>query len=339
MLFLNELLRGNLVVERIESRLLEGNPLGDPAVRNMPVYLPPMYHSRTRTYPLLLALSGLFGSSPSWLSFRAFDENMIQIADRLIHEGRIPPMVIAFPDCSTRYGGSQYIDSTGTGPYMRHIVEELLPWLEQHYCVSADRNAHAVAGKSSGGFGALRLAMAHSDRFAHCLSSAGDLHFDMTLRPELAAWPSVMARLGGFEPFLDSIAGLRKLGSDEAAGLNVIALSSCYSPDATAGPGFALPLDADSGELDEDVFARWLDQDPVWRVTRNAGDQEALGSQKTLYIEAGDRDEYHADLGARVMAGRCRAAGIEVRHESYAGGHFGATWRWEAMLEVLAAGL
>lgn len=332
--FLNESLHGNVVVERIESALLRDNPLGDPAVRHLPVYLPPAYHAATAAYPLVVVLSGLFGSSAGWLGFRAFDENLFQLVDRLIAEKALPPVVLAFPDCSTRYGGGQYLDSSGTGPYQRHVAEEVLPLLEAHFRVRREARFHAVAGKSSGGFGALRLAMARPGLFAHAASSAGDLHFEMTVRPEIARFPAAIARLGGLEAFLPRVPGLRKLGGDEAVALNMLAQASSYSP-AAAAPGFRLPIDAQSGELDEEVFGLWRAQDPAERVTRIAAEAEALAGLRTLLVEAGDRDEFHAELGARVFAHRCRAQGIELIHREYEGGHFGATWRWGEILPLL----
>ena len=332
--FLSEQLRGNIVVERIESALLRDNPLGDPHVRHVPVYLPPLYHTSRERYPLVVVLAGLFGSSAGWLGFRAFDENLFQLADRLIAEKTIPPCLLAFPDCSTRYGGGQYLDSAGTGRYQSHLADELLPQLIAHYRVRPEPRCLAVAGKSSGGFGALRLAMARPGLFSHCASSAGDLHFEMTARPEIARLPAALARLGGLGAFLAQIPALRKLGADEACALNVLALSSSYTPSDTP-PGFRLPIDLETGELDEEVFAMWRAQDPAERVTQIPAETEALAGLATLYVEAGDRDEFHAELGARVFAHRCRARGIDIIHREFEGGHFGATGRWGEMLPLL----
>jgi len=331
--FLNERLRGNLVVERLDSRLLRGNPLGDPHVRHLPVYLPPAYHATTSRFPLLLALGGLFSSAAGHVAFRSFDESPVERLDRLMGEGELPPCLIAFPDCATRFGGSQYLDSSGTGLYQSHLVDELLPWLETHYRVRRDAAGRAVAGRSSGGFGALRLALDRPGLFAHCASSAGDLHFQMTLRPELARAPSTFARLGGLEAFLARVPELRSLGDDEALALNLCALATSYAP-CDMAPGFRLPIDLETGELDEELFARWRAQDPAERVLTRDG-AAALGQLTTLHIEAGDRDEYHADLGARVFARRCRTAGIHVDHVVFPGGHRGGTERWEAMLRQL----
>ena len=237
--FLSERLRGNLVVERLDSRLLRGNPLGDPHVRHLPVYLPPSYHATTARFPLVLALGGLFSSAAGHVAFRSFDESPVERADRLMATGELPPCVLAFPDAATRFGGSQYLDSAGTGAYQSHLVDEVLPWLDAHYRVRTDAAGRAVAGRSSGGFGALRLAMDRPGLFAHCASSAGDLHFQMTLRPELARAPAAFARLGGLEAFLARVPELRSLGADEALALNLSALATSYAPGDTV-PGAPL---------------------------------------------------------------------------------------------------
>ncbi len=356
----NSLLKGNIVVEELRSELLEGNFLGDPALRRVPVYLPPDYHLRSRRYPAVYALSGLFGSSESWLGFRAFDENLIQLADRLIGEGTLQPFVMVFPECITSYGGSQYVDSPGTGRYMSHVCDELVPHMEQYYNLLSGRGSRAVAGKSSGGFGALRMAMARPDLFGHAAACAADMHFDMSCRPEIARFPFCLERAGGLEAFLKALPRLRKLDPDTANVLNIIALSSCYSPAPETELGFELPVDRASGLLKEVVFGRWLAQDPVRRIagdwpgnmlaalgegsTDEGGrmaaetanrESKALGSLDTLYLEAGTRDEYHADLGARAFVHNCRERGIDVIHEEFDGGHFGTTWRWEPMLKLL----
>src|SRR3712207_7877455 len=45
--------------------------------------------------------------------FRSVPERL----DRLIGSGQMPPVAVAFPDCFTRLGGNQYVDSAATGPW------------------------------------------------------------------------------------------------------------------------------------------------------------------------------------------------------------------------------
>ncbi len=330
----DHMLRGHLVVEEIESAVLADNPLGDPVLRRVPIYLPPGYHRREQELPVVYALKGLFGSAESWLSFGAFGENLFQVADRLIAEGA-PPFVVACPDCFTRYGGSQYLNSTATGRYADHVIQEVLPVLEEKYTLRSDAGGRAVAGRSSGGFGALRLAADFPGVFAHAASSAGDMYFRLTVMAELARFPQLLEKTGGLDAFLEGLKDLRSLDSSSATLLNVIALSACYSPDPSSPRGFRLPIDPRSGELREEVLARWLEQDPVTRIAER---REALKALQTHYLEAGDRDEYHAELGMRRYAAVCREEGVPLRQELFAGGHFGGSARWEVMLKVLVEG-
>jgi hypothetical protein len=51
-----------------------------------------------------------------------FCENLPERLDRLIGEQRKPPVVVGFPDCFTRFGGNQYINSASMGAW-----EDFLP--------------------------------------------------------------------------------------------------------------------------------------------------------------------------------------------------------------------
>lgn len=60
---------GRVELHGFESTLLEGNPLGDPTRRRIPVYLPPGYDPDGDTlYPVLYALAGFTGTGRSFLN-------------------------------------------------------------------------------------------------------------------------------------------------------------------------------------------------------------------------------------------------------------------------------
>ncbi len=82
------------------------------------------------------------------------------------------------PDASTRYGGSQYLNSTATGRYEDHILE-LLAFIDSKYPTRPEASQRAVMGHSSGGYGALRLGMCHADTFGLAAAHAPDLYFEM----------------------------------------------------------------------------------------------------------------------------------------------------------------
>jgi hypothetical protein len=109
---------GSLVVLEHRSKVLADNPLGDPHERRLAVWLPPQYENSTRQrFPVLYDLVGFTGSGFSHLNWKPFGDNVPERAARLIHERKMAPAILVFPDCFTALGGNQYINSTAVGQY------------------------------------------------------------------------------------------------------------------------------------------------------------------------------------------------------------------------------
>ena len=119
-----------LVVETFASRVLADNPLGDPATRKVPVILPPDYETSGRRYPVIYGLTGFTGSGPMMLNVTAWQPNLQERIDILMAHGRLPPAIFVLPDCFTRYGGSQYLNSTAIGRYEDYLIEEIVPFVD-----------------------------------------------------------------------------------------------------------------------------------------------------------------------------------------------------------------
>src|SRR6185369_12366306 len=114
-----------------DSAVLHGNPMGDPHERRIPVYLPPSYASGSERYPVVYLLAGFSGRGGAMLNEMMWDENIPQRLDRLIASQEIRPLIVVMPDCATRLGGSQYINSAATGRYQDHLTEELVPFIDR----------------------------------------------------------------------------------------------------------------------------------------------------------------------------------------------------------------
>ena len=154
----------------IESQALKHNMLGDPPVRVVDVYVPAGHDGGG--LPLLVDLVGFTGSGLSHTNWAGFRENLPERLDRLIGEQRMPPVVVAFPDCFTRLGGNQYINSAAMGAWEDFLLYELLPAVEQRFgCGGTGRRG--VFGKSSGGYGAITHALRHSDIWAAAACHSG----------------------------------------------------------------------------------------------------------------------------------------------------------------------
>jgi hypothetical protein len=94
----------------------------------------------------VVAPLGLGLSQTNWVGFR---ENLPERLDRLIGEERMPPVVVAFPDCFTRLGGNQYINSASMGAWEDFLLHEMLPSIEQRFgCGETERRG--VFGHSGG---------------------------------------------------------------------------------------------------------------------------------------------------------------------------------------------
>lgn len=328
-------LRGTIQRHAFASRLLVGNPLGDDPVRDVPVYLPPGYDAEgSARHPVLYGLAGFTGTGASFLSYDWYQGSLPERLDRLIGSGAMPPTVIVFVDAMTRLGGNQYIDSMAVGPWARHVTEELVPWAEATFRIRPGREHRGVFGKSSGGFGALRMGMDHAAVFAGVACHSGDCYFEYAYGPHLPLAVDALRRVGGLEAFL---AGLREAPTFPGPlfpALEVVAMAHFYSP--RPGGGIDLPFDLATGERREDVFARWLAHDPVRRCTDAAA---ALASLRHLHIECGTRDEYHLHHGARILAGRLRDLGVPHEHVEFDDGHRHLGYRYDVSLPPLARAL
>ncbi|MEM7261997.1 MAG: alpha/beta hydrolase-fold protein, partial [Planctomycetota bacterium] len=165
--------RGRVERRSHDSELLQGNPLGDPCRRELPVYLPAGYDEGERRYPVLFALAGFTGSGLGMLGWKNFTESVPERLDRLVEDGAMEPTIVVFPDAFTALGGNQYIDSTAIGPYARYLTEELVPFVDAEFRTLAARDHRGLFGKSSGAYGALVHGMLHPETWGAVACHSG----------------------------------------------------------------------------------------------------------------------------------------------------------------------
>jgi S-formylglutathione hydrolase FrmB len=325
--------RGRIIVERHESVVLRDNPLGDPATRELYVYLPPGYDTGAgRRFPVVYCLTGFTGRGAMLLNSQPFTPGLSERMDNLIASGAITEMIVVMPDCFTRLGGSQYINSEATGRYEDYLIEEIVPFVDAKFRTLGHASARAVMGKSSGGYGALVQGMRHADVFGLVASHSGDAYFEYCYPTDFIKY---VRKIGTNDPasFLEKFWSEERKGKDDVTLLNVLAMSACYSPDRAQPLGLRLPFDTKTGELIAEVWARWLEHDPVRMVERYT---DELRSLKLLYLDAGTRDEFALDLGARVLAARLKQHDIPFIHEEFDDGHFNISYRYDRSLEHIS---
>jgi hypothetical protein len=317
-----------------ESQVLRSNRLGDPHVRPLWVYLPPGYDAEPeRRYPSIYLLQGLTGQIDMWRNRFPFRRTVPEMFDELFAAGGAPPCILVWVDCWTSLGGSQFLDSPGTGRYHTYLCDEIVPWVDARYRTLASREHRGVAGKSSGGYGAMVTPMLRPDLFSGLATHAGDALFEACYLPE---FPKSVRALrehygGSFEAFWTDFRSRPSFTrpSDDHL-LNDWCMASCYSADQEVH----LPYDTATGELVPEVWARWLALDPVRMVTERA---EVMRSMRAIYIDAGTRDEWYLDLGAEAFRRALAAVGVsEVFFELFDATHRQIEYRYPIGLRYLA---
>jgi len=326
--------RGTLHRLFLESARLAGNLLGDPVLREIPVYVPAGHDGAG--LPLLVDLVGYTAGGPVHTNWRNFGENVPERLDRLIHSGALPPVVVAFPDCFTRLGGNQYINSAAMGPWMDILCDEMVPFVERRLgCGGSGRRG--VFGKSSGGYGALLHAMKRPDVWSAAACHSGDVGFELCYLQEMPSILRALARHGGVEGFMRHVEGGQKgVSGGDLHILMGLAMCATYDPAPDRPFGVRLPVTEDTCEVIAERWANWLDWDPVRIAGRHL---PALAGLKALYIDCGDRDQYNLVYGSRRLHRQLEQAGIVHRYEEFPDDHSGVDYRMDVSLPFIAASL
>src|SRR5579872_1497152 len=315
-----------MTVEILEypSKVLRGNPLGDPALRRTPVYLPPSYPRKQ--YPVFYLLSGFTGFGEMLIQRGAWSESLPERLERLIATQKMAEAIVVMPDCFTRLGGSQYLNSSATGRYEDHIVRELVPYIDGNYRTNGRRG---ILGKSSGGYGALVLGMRHPRIFQALACHSGDLYFEYCYQPDFPKAIDQIRRHGTLEKFIRAWEKQpKRLAGSLHAAINTIAMASCYSP---RGRQIDLPFDLRTGEIRRDVWRRWKAWDPIELLDRHAGDLKKLDC---VFVDCGTRDQYALHHGARIFKDKARRLGVRVRYEEFDDDHTSISYRYDRSFAV-----
>lgn len=326
-------MEGRIVELEIASSALAGNPLGDPAARPLLTWVPP---GGGAGLPAVYFLHGFTGSGRGWLNVSAFQPTVPERIDALVAAGELPPFVAVFPDGFTGVGGTQWFDAPAVGRYQSYVADEVVALVEAQLGTIPARAARAVVGKSSGGYGALRMGRDRPDVFAHLACHAGDACFEYCYLPDL---PKAAAALLGAPDAAAWLEDARrraretKLSGADHPVLNTLGMAAHYSPEPGAPLGLALPFELPSGRLRPEVWARWLEHDPVRFVPASLDAYRRLSS---VYLDCGTRDEYHLRWGARIVAEALRGGGVEVEHQEFEDGHMGINYRYDVSLRWLA---
>jgi hypothetical protein len=328
-------LAGRLNEHVIDSSALRGNPLGDPHERPLWVYTPPGYDDDPeRRYPSVYVIQGYTGQVTMWRNRSAYRQPFVETADDVFARGDTPPAIVVYVDAWSKFGGSQFVDSPGTGSYHSYLCNDVVSWVDAHYRTLDAPQHRGIMGKSSGGFGAFITPMLRPDLFGGLASHAGDALYEHCYLREFAEATRFLRDYDGdiwkwWADFTSRIAFTKK--ADNVL-IMTLGVAACFSADDDGT--VRLPFDTLTGVIIPELWERWLAWDPVRMVPDYA---EALRGLVAVWIDAGKGDEWYLDLGAEAMVAELTKIGVtDVHFELFDGTHMSIDYRYPLSLAYLA---
>jgi enterochelin esterase-like enzyme len=318
----------------IDSTVLKSNMLGDPTSRLIDVYIP---HGQSgRGLPLLVDLVGFTAGGPAHTNWKNFGENLPERLDRLIATGAMPPVVVALPDCFTKLGGNQYINSAAVGRWADFLLQEAIPFVEREIGCGGP-GKRGCFGKSSGGYGAIAHALLYPDFWSAAACHSGDMGFEQCYLREM---PGLLRALGStkgdIKAWLEAFFAKPKVKDGDIHRLMDLCMCATYDPDPNAFMGVRLPVDTHTCELIPERWANWKQWDPI-----NLAEKQGLGLRKlkALFIDCGDIDQYDLVYGARRLTRTLTRLDVPHTYEEFHDDHTSVDYRMDRSLPVLAKAL
>ncbi|WP_431257262.1 alpha/beta hydrolase [Roseateles chitinivorans] len=317
----------------LDSEVLAGNLVGAPTRRLVDVYIPHGHDGRG--LPLLVDIVGFTAGGPVHTNWKNFGENLPERLDRLIAAGELPPVVVAFPDCFTKLGGNQYVNSVAMGRWDDFLRDEVVPFVEQRFACGGN-GRRGLFGKSSGGYGAMVHALLHPDFWSAAAVHSGDMGFELLYRHEFVPVLRALAKEPDISRWVDAFWNAKKPKDSDLFILMMFAQAASFDPDPSVPYGVRLPVTLDTCELIPERWANWLAWDPLTLVESHGAGLSAL---KALYIDCGDVDQYNLVYGARRMHKRLSAMGVAHVYEEFPDDHSAVDYRMDISLPILAKAL
>ena len=289
---------------KINSQALEGNLIGDPAERDVTVYLPPSYTSNPdKRFPVLYMLHGFTDTDSQWFGWEDHWINLQDVIEESIAEGLSKEMIVVMPNAYNRFKGSMYANSATIGDWETFVAKELVEYVDANYRTLPKKESRGLAGHSMGGYGTLRLGMKFPEVFSsiYALSPCcmdGGSNTD----------PELMKKLENLKP--------EQLEQTSFFEIATLATAAAFSPNPQ-NPPLYLDLPAKNGELRQEVINKI-----ITNRTLNFVDQYILNLKKlkAIGIEAGLQD-VGISQATKKLHGLLDSYQIAHFYESYEGDH------------------
>ncbi len=290
---------------KIHSKALEGNLIGDPADRDVSVYLPPSYNANPDLrYPVLYFLHGFTDSDSQWFGWEDHWINIKDVIDASLAEGLSDEMIVVMPNAYNSFKGSMYSSSVTIGDWETFVVKELVDYIDTHYRTIAEAKSRGLAGHSMGGYGTMRLGMKFPDVFAAiyamspcCMDGEVSINEDFVKK-------------------MESYTTLEQLKDAPFFEIATLATSSAWAPNPE-NPPYYLDLPFEDGKVRHDVASKIAANRTLYTIEQyipNIKSLEAIG------LDAGTND-YSITTTTKKLHELLESYEISHQYESYEGDH------------------
>jgi enterochelin esterase-like enzyme len=290
---------------KVYSHALEGNLVGDPAERDVTVYLPPSYRDDLkRRYPVIYMLHGYTDNDSQWFGWEEHWIDLHQVIDAALAEGQTKEMIVVMPNAYNRFKGSMYSSSATIGDWETFITKELVGYLDENYRTIPEVQSRGLAGHSMGGYGTIRLGMKYPDVFsAIYILSPCCMEGSVSSNPE----------------YMKSMESIQSFDQVEEASFGVsatLASAAAWAPNP-AKPPLYLDLPFENGEVRQDIAAKFSANRTLYIIDQYIADLKKL---KAIAMDAGLQDRGISN-STRKLHEILDAYNIPHMYESYEGNH------------------
>lgn len=294
--------------ERIQiySHAIEGNLIGDPAERDVTVYLPPSYSMHPeRHYPVIYMLHGFMDTDSQWFGWEEHWINLQEVIDASLAEGQSKEMIVVMPNAYNRFKGSMYSSSVTIGDWESFVARELVDYIDANYRTIPKASSRGLAGHSMGGYGTIRLGMKYPEVWS-AIYLMSPCCMEGTL-PDTD--PDVMKTVEG----VDSPDQLERTGFPAIA---TLALAAAWAPNPEKPP-FYLDLPFADGEVLPEITAKFSANRTLYVIDQYVYNLKKI---KAIGLEAGRQDAGTSE-STRKLHERLDSYDIPHQYESYEGDH------------------
>ena len=328
----------------VESELLAGNPLGDPARRPLYVYRPPGVElDHPRPLPTVYVIQGYTGQLDMWANRDAVRAERCSSAWTRCS----PPAAARTRSSSSSTAGPPTAARSSstrprTGPYQYYLCDEVVPFVDDRYPTAADRDRRGhhrqvvrrIRGDGRADDAPRRLRRPRLARRRRAVR--GLLHGRTSGRRRASSATTSRAPTTSSSSASPRRRAVR-LRDVRRARSRPTAYAACYSPDPEHPGKALLPFEIETGRLIDEVWERWLGAGP-------GADGAATCRRAALDAPHLPRRRHAATSTSSTSARQAFAAeldklGVEHTLELFDGKHGGLTYRYPGAIRELVLAL